>query len=117
MSRQQEPRTAVTEAEVLAHLSRSRKPQSLREIAAALDLRHSGRRALVKLARKMKNRGEIHEYPNGRVALPREKQGSHSAEPPHKKAAPQRNSFARPAEPRPGPRVEVNQLTGRLVAH
>src|SRR5258706_15388831 len=51
MSRHDEPRAAVTEADVVAHLSRSRKPQSLREIAAALGLRHSARRALVKLAR------------------------------------------------------------------
>src|SRR5579863_9674651 len=76
---------AVTEAEVVAHLSRSRKPQSLREIAAALGLRHSGRRALVKLARKMKKRGDIHEYPNGRVGLPKEKQGARYAQPPQKK--------------------------------
>src|SRR5215469_10262701 len=67
---------AVTEAEVVAQLSRARKPQSLREIAAALGLRHSGRRALVKLARKMKKRGDIHEYPNGRVGLPKEKQAA-----------------------------------------
>ncbi len=117
MPRQDEPRAPVTEAEVLAQLSRSRKPQSLREIAAALDLRHGGRRALVKLARKMKKRGDIHEYPNGRVGLPKEKLGAHYAEPPRKKDAPQRNTFARPSEPRPTPRMETNQLTGRLVAH
>ena len=74
MPRPAEPRAPVTEAEVVAQLSRSRKPQSLREIAAALDLRHSARRALVKLARKMKKRGDIHEYPNGRIGLPKEKQ-------------------------------------------
>src|SRR5579872_5293983 len=76
MARHDETRAPVTESEVLAQLARSRGPQSLREIAAALDLRHSGRRALVKLARKMKKRGEIHEYPNGRVALPTEKQAA-----------------------------------------
>ena len=116
MPRQDEPRAQVTEADVLAHLSRSRWPQSLREIAAALDLRHSARRALVKLARKMKKRGELHEYPNGRVALPKEKQGVDVAQPPQK-AAPNRTG----SQPRPESRVlvrqEVNQLTGRLVAH
>src|SRR6202171_5858698 len=76
MPRPAEPRVPVTEAEVLAQLARSNKPQSLREIAAALDLRHSARRALVKLARKMKNRGDIHEYPNGRIGLPKEKQSA-----------------------------------------
>ena len=38
MPRHDEPRAPVTEAEVVAHLARSRKPQSLREIAAALGL-------------------------------------------------------------------------------
>src|SRR6202022_3725759 len=76
MPRPAEPRAPVTETDVLAQLSRSRKPQSLREIAAALDLRHSPRRALIKLARKMKKRGEIHEYPNGRIGLPSEKQSA-----------------------------------------
>jgi len=116
MPRPAEPRSAVTEADVLAQLSRSRKPQSLREIAAALDLRHSGRRALVKLARKMKKHGDIHEYPNGRIGLPKEKQGAQHAAPlskdkPQRQAA--RPQGALPAAPRP----EINQLTGRLVAH
>ena len=136
MTRNDEPRAPVTEAEVVAHLARSRRPQSLREIAAALGLRHSGRRALVKLARKMKKRGEIHEYPNGRVALPKEKEGAQYAQPPQK-GAPQRGRSedrheagkefrkeprheSRPqarTESRPAVRPEANQLTGRLVAH
>jgi ribonuclease R len=120
MPRHDEPRAPVTEADVLAHLSRSRRPQSLREIAAALDLRHSGRRALVKLARKMKKRGEIHEYPNGRVALPKEKQGAergaeHIAPP--QKGTPHRHAAQPRRESAPALRPEVNQLTGRLVAH
>src|SRR5579864_5938003 len=124
MPRHDEPRAPVTEAEVVAHLARSRKPQSLREIAAALNLRHSGRRALVKLARKMKKRGEIHEYPNGRVGLPKEKQGAQYAQPPQK-SVPQRHGSENRPESRPEPRAgsrpavrpEANQLTGRLVAH
>src|SRR5579863_2284893 len=111
-----EPRAPVTEAEVVAHLARSRKPLSLREIAAALGLRHSGRRALVKLARKMKKHGEIHEYPNGRVGLPKEKQGAQYAQPPQK-TAPHRHGSEPRAESRPPVRPEANQLTGRLVAH
>ena len=132
MPRHDEPRAPVTEADVLAHLSRSRKPQSLREIAAALDLRHSGRRALVKLARKMKKRGEIHEYPNGRFALPTEKQSAQrgaGAAPPRgpqhsgaqQKGRQQSPQFQGASQPRrdsvPQVRPEVNQLTGRLVAH
>ncbi|HEV7968708.1 MAG TPA: VacB/RNase II family 3'-5' exoribonuclease [Candidatus Acidoferrales bacterium] len=124
MPRHDEPRAPVTEAEVVAHLARSRKPQSLREMAAALGLRHSGRRALVKLARKMKKHGEIHEYPNGRVGLPKEKQGAHDTPPSQKGAAQRQGSGPRPeprtqprAESRPAVRPEANQLTGRLVAH
>ena len=114
----EEPRAPVTEAQVVAHLARSRKPQSLREIAAALGLRHSGRRALVKLARKMKKRGEIHEYPNGRVGLPKEKQGAPSIQHEQKPAPqPQRHGTEHRAESRPAVRPEANQLTGRLVAH
>src|SRR5579864_509529 len=123
MPRHDEPRAPVTEAEVVAHLARSRKPLSLREIAAALGLRHSGRRALVKLARKMKKRGEIHEYPNGRIGLPKEKQGAQYAQPPQKNAqlpqkdAPHGHESEPRAESRPAMRPEANQLTGRLVAH
>jgi ribonuclease R len=116
MPRPAEPRAPVTEADVLAQLSRSRKPQSLREIAAALDLRHSARRALVKLAQKMKKRGDIHEYPNGRIGLPKQKQGAqHAAS--LQKATPQPNAAPSPGKPVPAPRPELNQLTGRLVAH
>src|SRR3984893_11964875 len=124
MPRPSEPRAPVSEADVLAQLSRSRKPQSLREIAAALDLRHSARRALVKLARKMKKRGDIHEYPNGRVGLPKEKQsaergaqrGAEFTAPPQK--AMQHQHSAQPqGKSASALRPEVNQLTGRLVAH
>jgi ribonuclease R len=117
MPHQDEPRAPVSEAEVLAQLSRSRKPQSLREIAAALDLRHSGRRALVKLARKMKKRGDIHEYPNGRIGLPKEKQGAEYAQPARQKGPPQRPGLPSRTESRSPVRPEANQLTGRLVAH
>ncbi|HLJ23478.1 MAG TPA: VacB/RNase II family 3'-5' exoribonuclease [Candidatus Acidoferrales bacterium] len=122
MARHDEPRAPVTESEVLAQLARSRGPQSLREIAAALNLRHSGRRALVKLARKMKKRGEIHEYPNGRVGLPKEKKAAQDAQPPQRSAQQpkieSRRGGSQPrAESRPAVRPEANQLTGRLVAH
>jgi ribonuclease R len=113
---QNESTSIVTEAEVVAQLSRSHKPQSLREIAAALGLRHSGRRALVKLARKMKRRGDVHEYPNGRIGLPKEKQGAQYAEPPRKNDSHRTGSDHR-SESRPASRPEINQLTGRLVAH
>ena len=121
MPRPAEPRTAITEADVLAQLSRSRKPQSLREIAAALDLRHSARRALNKLTRKMKKRGEIHEYPNGRIGLPKEKQGTEQGAPnapsQQHRGSPHRHSGQAQGKSATAQRPEVHQLTGRLVAH
>ncbi|MCU1341395.1 MAG: RNAse, partial [Candidatus Acidoferrum typicum] len=120
MPRPSEPRAPVTEADVLAQLSRSRKPQSLREIAAALDLRHSARRALVKLARRMKKRGDIHEYPNGRIGLPKEKQGAEQGAQyvaPPQKGMQQRQGAQPHGKSATTLRPEVNQLTGRLVAH
>jgi len=47
----------------------------LREIARRLNCAIHARRALVKAGAKMKKRGDIHEYPNGRVGIPKEKQG------------------------------------------
>jgi ribonuclease R len=111
MHRREQHGDPITEAEVLAQLSRARRPQSLREIAAALSLRHSGRRALLKLVRKMKRRGEIHEYPNRRIALPKGKSGAEQA------AHPRHVSKTRGA-PAPSPQhIGQNQFTGRLVAH
>ena len=119
MPRPDESREPVTESEVLAQLSRSRRPQSLREIAAALGLRHSGRRALIKLAHKMKKRGDIHEYPNRRIGLPKEKQGLAEASPTHdkRKQESRRPSDSPKSNARLPLRSEVNQLSGRLVAH
>ena len=116
MPRPDQPRAPVTEAEVLAQLSRSRKPQSLREIAATLGLRHDGRRALVKIARKLKKRGEVHEFPNGRIALPKEKHNAPHAEPSRAAASGGRIPETR-GDSRAPARSDPNQFTGRLVAH
>ena len=138
MAHADRPAEPVTEAEVLAHLARSRRPQSLREIAAALGLRHSGRRALIKLAGKMKRHGEIHEYPNGRVALPKDKKDKQDGKPaahghregPRGQARPRESSAAQPGAARPGAthpgaahlgaaasRSGAGEFPGRLVAH
>jgi ribonuclease R len=125
MPRQEESPTPVSAADLLLQLSRSRKPQSLREIAAAMKLKHSGRRALVKLARKLKQRGEIQQYPNGRIALPAEKQAARPVtgrDGDARPFSPPRQAH-RPREPQVRvagagtSRSEANQLTGRLVAH
>ena len=116
MARHDAPREHVTEADILAHLTKSRKPQSLREIAAALGLRHAARRAMTKLVRKMKRRGDIQEYPNGRVALPKERQAAAQSLPRPGVTPPQKGWRARNSASSGRP-SEVSQLTGRLVAH
>jgi ribonuclease R len=116
MARRDIPREPLTEADILAHLTKSRKPQSLREIAAALGLRHAARRALTKLVRKMTRRGEIQEYPNGRVSLPKEKQAAARSLPKQGVTPPRKGWRARNTAS-PGRPPAASQLTGRLVAH
>jgi ribonuclease R len=60
---------AVNEQDVLAFMSTAHKALSLREIAAAMGIRHAGRRALAKMIPRMKRRGEIVEIRNGRYKL------------------------------------------------
>ena len=101
----------VTPAQVLAHLAAVSKPASIREIAHALGLKHTGRRFLPRVMQQLKRKGEIEEQGNRyrlggqRVA----KQESATREP-----AP-----ARPATPpRPAERAkDPNLIAGRMVAH
>jgi ribonuclease R len=60
---------AVNEQQVLAFMATAHKALSLREIAAAMGIRHAGRRALAKMIPRMKRRGEIVEIRNGRYKL------------------------------------------------
>jgi exoribonuclease R len=61
---------AVNDQQVLAFLATAHKALSLREIAAAMGIRHSGRRALGKMIPRLARRGEIVEIRNGRYKLP-----------------------------------------------
>ena len=60
---------AVNDHQVLAFLAQAHKALSLREIAAAMGIRHSGRRALAKIIPRLARRGEIVEIRNGRYKL------------------------------------------------
>ncbi|MGD0840674.1 MAG: RNB domain-containing ribonuclease [Candidatus Acidiferrales bacterium] len=60
---------AVNEQDVLAFMATAHKALSLREIAAAMGIRHAGRRALAKMIPRLKRRGEIVEIRNGRFKL------------------------------------------------
>jgi ribonuclease R len=102
----------VTQAQVIAHLATISKPASIREIAHALDLKHTGRRFLPRVIQQLKRKGEIDETGNRyRLAGQRtSKQPTPVRESTHKqpsatpKAAPQRSR-------------DPNLVAGRIVAH
>ena len=95
----------IDEAGLLAHLSSAGRPQSIREIAAALKLRHGGRRALPKLLSRLKRSGDLDES-HGRFRL--------TGQRPNRKPSTQPSAPSR--EPR-HPRQDSHLIAGRLVAH
>src|SRR4029077_1056749 len=97
-------------------------PASADEIAAALHMRRTERRALYQMLSKMTKRRAIEELPGGpyRLAGRREQRGGDGQ--PAQRAAGQSGSGARPvapapAEPRAGCGVGHNEIKGRLVLH
>ncbi len=116
----------LTEQEVLAHLARAQKPASLREIAHALELRHTGRRALPKIVARLKHKGEVEEVRAGRYRLagtkPAPPQGwsrgssGHRTAPPGQTPTRPAGEREVPPEKRPEKR-DASLIAGRLVAH
>ena len=118
---------AVNDQQVLAFLATAHKALSLREIAAAMGIRHSGRRALAKIIPRLERRGEIVQIRNGRFRLA-EDRGSQK---PSKDRPGSRDRAQRPTSEavrsaqsseavRPAPSGHVNPsnvVEGRLVAH
>ena len=118
----------LTEAEVLAQLELRRHPQTLRQIAAVLDLSHAGRRDLKKIIGRLLHSGAIQKTSGDHYRLRRDSPGVHShAE--HSRGREQRlpapPSRIEPAEPgsRPPrlppvrPSGDPNRVTGRMVMH
>ncbi len=102
----------VGQAELLAYLAAAPRPQSVREIASGMELRHWGRRALPKVLSQLKRRGDVEES-HGRFQLtgrkPVRKQEQKAD------AAPSAN-LSRERDARPQ-RQDANVIAGRLVAH
>ncbi|MFY9532161.1 MAG: RNB domain-containing ribonuclease [Candidatus Acidiferrales bacterium] len=94
----------VSESDVLAHLAREARPASIREIAHALNLRHTGRRALPKLLAKLKRRGDVEEVHGGRYRLVGARRAASEAKP----AA--TGALRKQAR-------DANLISGRIVAH
>ena len=113
--------------EVLAYLSKISEPNSLREIAHGMGLKHHGRRFLPRLIRQLAKRGEIEEVYGGRYRLAGAKHQNSSAnattkqiraEHPHASGprAETHSSAPRSMPSSKQPR-DANLISGRLVAH
>jgi len=63
------PEPPVTPEQLLAYLSTLAKPASIREIAHGMELKHSGRRYLPRVIKKLLKRKEIEEIHGGRYRL------------------------------------------------
>jgi hypothetical protein len=62
-------RDEVTPKQLIDFLAKAPRPMTLREIAVAMKLRHRGRRALAKIALRLKRRGEVEELPRSRFRI------------------------------------------------
>src|SRR5580704_15982786 len=82
---------AVNDQQVLAFLAQAHKALSLREIAAAMGIRHSGRRALAKIIPRLARRGEIVEIRNGRYKLAEDRAAQQSKKEKEKSTRPDRS--------------------------
>ncbi len=100
----------IDDAKLIAHLSSAGRPQSIREIASALDLRHWGRRALPKLLARLKRSGDVDET-HGRFRLTGQRPDRKS--PTQAKPA----TKAMRASEQKHPPHDANVIAGRLVAH
>ena len=124
---------ALTDQEVLACLARKSSPASLREIAAALDLRHAGRRDLKKIIARLKRKKDIEEIRQGRFRITGARSDTSSAAredkpakvfAPHGKRGAPADSPQRPtaaaektARPPEAALTDPNQVAGRIVVH
>ncbi|HKO03120.1 MAG TPA: RNB domain-containing ribonuclease, partial [Candidatus Acidoferrales bacterium] len=127
----------LSEAEVLAYLSRHRHPLALRQIAEALDLSHAGRRDLKKIIDHLAHTGAVEESGAGHYRLSRDLSAPQRppAAHPHEKSIPPagepqrlapsgRSDAQGPADRRPSPAgpaarvpADPNRVTGRIVMH
>jgi len=109
---------SLTPADLVDYLSKAPRPLSLREIAADLELRHSGRRALAKFILRLKRRGVVEELSQGRFRIA-ERSGKRFAEKITRSAPPARHARGPSSAPPPDhiPHIEAGQIAGRVVAH
>jgi ribonuclease R len=118
----------LSDDEILSYLNRSTKPASLRQIAAALGLRHANRRALAKSVTRLKRRKVIEEVRAGCYRLAGTKSAKGEERHRRREATSKLGGDVAVAEPgvaaaggAPGAGRDAgrdpNLVTGRLVAH
>ena len=113
----------ITEGELLAYLAKANRPESIREMASALGLRHWGRRALPKLLGRLKRRGDV-QVEHGRYWLTGQRSAPALVPQPTKhneaqsagRLAPRTPDARIPEVARPA-KQDPNVIAGRLVAH
>ena len=105
----------VTEEQVLAYLATIANPESVRQIAHGMELRHHGRRFLPRILQHLEGRGDIEKIHGGQYRL---------AETKHSVRAAAKRGKAAPSEGREIPQApaarrsnDPNLIAGRMVAH
>ena len=125
----------VSPEQVIAYLAEQPQPESIREIAHGLGLKHHGRRFLPRIIRKFKKNGDIEEVYGGRYRLAgakqiqREAQGQATARKSATESA-SRSSAPNPVSSKAGASNrgpsnfgaskrghDPNLIAGRIVAH
>jgi ribonuclease R len=105
----------VTEEQVLAYFANLTRPESVRQIAHGMELRHHGRRFLPRIIQHLKNRGDIEETHGGQYLLAESKHAARSAAKRGKSAPTESREAAAPAALRRS--NDPNLIVGRIVAH
>ncbi|MGH9746045.1 MAG: ribonuclease R family protein [Candidatus Acidiferrales bacterium] len=105
----------VTEEQVLAYFATLTHPESVRQIAHGMELRHHGRRFLPRIIQHLKSRGDLEETHGGQYLL---------AESKHAVRAAAKRGKSAPAESRGAVSSgaarhsnDPNLIAGRIVAH
>src|SRR5580658_88424 len=119
ISREDSPE--LTLADILAHLAKVSTPQSIRQIAAAMDLNHWGRRDLPGILHRLERSGEVERHRNRYSLVPGAGNGRSTA----RAGARGGSAVSRARAPQmvqaasAGQREsrDPNQITGRLVTH
>ncbi len=107
----------VTEAQVIAYLSTAAGPESVRQIAHGMELRHHGRRFLPRIIQHLKGLGDIEEIRGGQFRLAETKQSIRAAAKRGKAAATEHGENAAPAAAAARRSNDANLIAGRIVAH